>query len=182
MRSKPRESLSQGQVHGSETRPAHEAVGPERDTTIRAEVTLQPLAEGESLARVTDSVGLAARPPQPWMQAVDAVLGWYGAMFRLTFGLGRVSRGEPGRSITVSSAAPTSLPGSRAVAPLESSSVASLEAPSTAVLESSSSARSESPSTAPLQSRPNRRALRSVANTRVRSRTTSGTKRRRRAA
>lgn len=182
MRSKPRESLSKGQVHGGERRPAHEVVDPERDTTIRAEVTLHPFAEGESLARVTDSVGLAARTPQPWLQAVDAVLDWYGAMFRLAFGLGRVSDRESWRSIAVSSAAPTSLPKSGAVAPLESPSAASLEAPSTAVPESSSNARPGSPPTAPLESRPKRRALRSVANARVPSRTTSSAKRRRRAA
>ena len=51
-------------------------------------------------ARLYTLMNPAARAPQLWMQATEALIDWYGAMFRLAFGLGRIN-GHPETSSAV---------------------------------------------------------------------------------
>lgn len=124
-----------------------------------AESTPSPDASAKPFQRATAPMNLSMPAPQPWIQAAEAVVDWYGAMFRLAFGLGRVdSRREP--------------PGVVAAPP----------APSIEQVESSPVAPVQSPPAAPVELRPKRRKSPSVTNSRSRSSKTSGVRRSRRAA
>jgi hypothetical protein len=96
---------------------------------------------------------------QPWTQAAEAVLDWYGAMFRLAFGLGRVNSGAEAQSVV---APPATTPLKRA----QSSPVAPVH----------------SLRGAPVKLRPKRRKSPSQAKNGTRSTKMSGIKRSRRAA
>lgn len=69
MRSEHRESFREGNQHSADIAPPGDAATAERKP-------------------------FAMPGWQPWTQAAEAVLDWYGAMFRLAFGLGRVNSGE----------------------------------------------------------------------------------------
>jgi hypothetical protein len=68
------------------------------------------------------------RAPLPWIQAAEAVIDWYGAMFRLAFGLGLVnSNREPQSVVGARPSPPNERPESAAVAPLQSPPAARVE-------------------------------------------------------
>jgi hypothetical protein len=47
-----------------------------------------------------------ARSQQPWIQAAEAVVDWYGAMFKLAFGFGRLNVTREPRGMTMPAAMP----------------------------------------------------------------------------
>ena len=88
MRSEPQESSREVRsIHHSAEGPAqHEA----------AEV-FQP---------AMSPVNISNRVSQPWIQAAEAVVDWYGAMFRLAFGLGRPGNGHDPQDVVTSAPPP----------------------------------------------------------------------------
>ena len=63
----------------------------------------------------TAPMNASMRAAQPWVQAAEAVVDWYGAMFRLALGLGRVNSGRergnsPAAPIEQAEAASTTVP------------------------------------------------------------------------
>ena len=141
MRSTNRESFhtEQGIQHPAESAPSRDPAAP--------------------FPRAGGPMNVSMPAPPPWIRAAEAVVDWYGAIFRLAFGLGRVdSRPEP-QGLVVAPPAP----------PMEQA-------------ESSAVAPPRSPRAAPVELRPKRRKSPSVANSRSRSSKTSGVRRSRRAA
>jgi hypothetical protein len=134
MRSEHRESFREGNSHFTDGASPRDA----------GAVELEPFAMPAS---------------QLWIQAAEAALDWYGAMFRLAFGLGRVT-GSPGVQTVVASPAPAPLK------PAESSPIEALH----------------SLPTAPVNLRPKRRKSSSRAKNGTRSSKISGIRRSRRAA
>jgi hypothetical protein len=112
------------------------------------------------------AMNLSARAPQLWIQATEAIMDWYGAMFRLAFGLGRVT----GHRETLSAVMPQNSP------PIEHPQ------PGTAAAPPSPVTLVHSQPAAPVQVRPKRRNSPSKANNRSRSSKASRVKRSRRAA
>ena len=117
-------------------------------------------------ARLFTPMNPAARASQLWMQATEVLIDWYGAMFRLAFGLGRIN-GHPEISSAV-----VSLPG-----PSVERQESATDAPSQPPL-----ALVESRPAAPVRLRPKRRKSPSTATNRARSSKMSVVRRRRRAA
>jgi hypothetical protein len=87
MRSEERASLRKDQAQSGEATPR-------RDASV------------ERFQRVTPPVNLSSRVAQPWIQAAEAVVDWYGAMFRLAFGLGRLNNSHESQSVVTSPPAP----------------------------------------------------------------------------
>jgi hypothetical protein len=56
--------------------------------------------------RRAGTVPATVRATQPWVQAAEAVIDWYAAMFRLAFGLGRPSHAQQAQSPVTAPAAP----------------------------------------------------------------------------
>ena len=99
------------------------------------------------------------RSQQPWIQAAEAVVDWYGAMFKLAFGFGRLNGTREPRSIPMPPAMPQ----------LEQP-----ESPPVAVVHPVANS--------PVQLRPKRRKSPPVAKRRSRSSKASSVRRSRRAA
>ena len=123
-----------------------------------AHVTPSPDAGAKPLQRVTAPMNVSKEAPQPWIQVAEAVIDWYGAVFRFALGLGRVNSQREQGFVTARSSPPTERPESPPVAPLES------------------------PPAAPAELRPKRKKSFSTATSRSRSSKTSGVRRSRRAA
>jgi hypothetical protein len=117
----------------------------------------QDAAAAEVFDRAIPPVNTSNRVSQPWIQAAEAVVDWYGAMFRLAFGLGRLSSGHDVPGVVTSPPPP----------------------PPRAEEESPPAAALDSMANAPLKLRPKRRKSPSTANRRSRL---SSVKRSRRAA
>jgi hypothetical protein len=102
-----------------------EAFREEQASNHPAESTPSADASAMPFQRIIAPMNVALRAPQPWIQAAEAVVDWYGAMFRLAFGLGRVNSGrEPQDSVTARPAPPAEQPKSPSVTPLQSSPAA----------------------------------------------------------
>ena len=136
--------------------PKHHEPVREDQPTSPTEVS-PPDAWAKALQRASAPMTGLIPAPQPWVQAAEAVVDWYGAMFRLALGLGRV---DGGRERVTAPPAP----------PIEQAEAFSAEP-------------LQSPPAAVVKLRPKRRKSPSMANRRSRSsKKTSGHRRSRRAA
>jgi hypothetical protein len=71
----------------------------------RTERSTAPDGWAKPFEHATAPMNAAMRAAQPWVQAAEAVVDWYSAMFRLALGLGRVNSGrERGSSVTAAPA------------------------------------------------------------------------------
>jgi hypothetical protein len=89
----------------------------DRASKPSGEVTPSPDVGAKPSERAAAPMNVSMWAPQPWIQAAEAVADWYGAMFRLAFGLERVNSRS---SVTVPSAPTNEQPESPRVAPLHS--------------------------------------------------------------
>src|SRR5688500_6795731 len=90
-------------------------------TNHPAEVTPPPDGWANPFQRATPTITGPTWTPQPWVHVAAAAVDWYGAMFRLAFGLGRVnSRREPRGFVTTPAAPPVEQAELSPVAPPQS--------------------------------------------------------------
>jgi hypothetical protein len=136
-----------------------------------------PTISGErsDMSFETRQIPVAIRASQPWINAVEAAVDWYGAMLRLAFGLGRVS-GSPARSSLAASssaavaAAAPSTPQPESSTPQPESSTPQPESPPMFIVPA------QAGTTVPLRRK--RKVSKSGHNARSRSRKTSRRSRR----
>jgi hypothetical protein len=115
-------------MRSTEPRPTLTVVRVEQDRNNGIDVVPKVAGAEEALRASTPpadarmAVPEPLRAPQPWVQAVEAAIDWYTAMFGLAFGIGQVSHPpqRPNAFVASSAASPevaqlqsTSPPGSR---------------------------------------------------------------------
>jgi hypothetical protein len=147
-----------------------ESFRPQQAASHSAEVMPSPDASAKRVQSVTGSMNISMLAPQPWLQAAEAVIDWYGRLFRLALGLGPVNSHREARGfVTAGPSPPAGQPAP--VAPLQSPVAPVQSAPAPV-----QSAR------APVALRPKRRKSLATATRRPRSSKTSRVRRGRRAA
>ena len=75
-----------------------ESFRPQQAASHSAEVMPSPDASAKRVQSVTGSMNISMLAPQPWLQAAEAVIDWYGRLFRLALGLGPVTIVKHGAS------------------------------------------------------------------------------------